>query len=48
MQQNDILIVSGVRTPIAAFRGSFNPLSSVDLGAIAGKEALKRAGNPLI
>jgi acetyl-CoA C-acetyltransferase len=42
--QQDIFIVSAVRTPIAAFRGSFNPLTSVNLGSIAGKEALKRAG----
>jgi len=42
--QKDIFIVSAVRTPIAAFRGSFNALSSVDLGTIVGKEGLKRAG----
>ncbi|KAI6226221.1 hypothetical protein M3Y99_01322100 [Aphelenchoides fujianensis] len=37
----EVFIVSGVRTPIAAFRGSFASLTSVDLGVIAGKEALK-------
>jgi acetyl-CoA C-acetyltransferase len=42
--QHEIYIVSAVRTPIAAFRGSFKDLSSVDLGTIVAKEALKRAG----
>ncbi|CAD5215947.1 unnamed protein product [Bursaphelenchus xylophilus] len=40
----DVFIASAVRTPVATFRGSFAPLTSVDLGAIAGREALKRAG----
>jgi len=40
----EIYIVSAVRTPIAAFRGAFGTLTSVDLGTIAGKEALSRAG----
>ncbi|KAI6196640.1 Acetyl-CoA acetyltransferase A, mitochondrial [Aphelenchoides besseyi] len=40
----DVYILSSVRTPIATFRGSFSALSAVDLGVIAGKEALARAG----
>jgi len=40
----DVFIVSAVRTPIASFRGSFKTLSSVELGAIAAKEAIKKAG----
>ncbi|KAI6194081.1 hypothetical protein M3Y96_01086900 [Aphelenchoides besseyi] len=40
----DAYILSSVRTPIATFRGSFSALSAVDLGVIAGKEALVRAG----
>jgi acetyl-CoA C-acetyltransferase len=40
----DVYIVSGVRTPIAAFRGSFASLNAVDLGTVAAKEALSRAG----
>jgi len=36
--------VSACRTPIASFRSSFSTLSVVDLGAIAAKEAIKRAG----
>uniref|UniRef100_A0A915EI25 Acetyl-CoA acetyltransferase n=1 Tax=Ditylenchus dipsaci TaxID=166011 RepID=A0A915EI25_9BILA len=40
----DVYIVSAVRTPIAAFRASFASLGPVELGSIAGKEALVRAG----
>jgi acetyl-CoA C-acetyltransferase len=40
----DIYILSAVRTPIATFRGSFNSLTSVDLGVFAAKEAIARAG----
>ncbi|CAD5211903.1 unnamed protein product [Bursaphelenchus okinawaensis] len=40
----DVFIASAVRTPIATFRGSFATLTSVDLGALVGGEALKRAG----
>jgi acetyl-CoA C-acetyltransferase len=39
-----IFIVSAVRTPIASFQGGFSDLSAPRLGAIAIKEALKRAG----
>jgi len=40
----EVVIVSAVRTPIGAFNGSFKTLSAVDLGAVAAKEAIKRAG----
>ena len=39
----DVYIVSAVRTPIGKFGGAFKDLSPVDLGAIAIKEALRRA-----
>jgi len=39
----DVYIVSAVRTPIGKFGGVFKDLSPVDLGAIAIKEALRRA-----
>jgi acetyl-CoA C-acetyltransferase len=42
--QNDPVIVSGVRTPVGKFLGSLADLSAVDLGAIAVREAVKRAG----
>src|SRR4051812_14971488 len=41
----DVYIVSAVRTPIASFRSSFTSLSVVDLGSIAAKEAIRRAGH---
>jgi acetyl-CoA C-acetyltransferase len=37
------VIVSGVRTPIGKFAGGLSSLTAVDLGAVAIKEALKRA-----
>jgi acetyl-CoA C-acetyltransferase len=40
----DIVIVSGVRTPIGKFQGAYSNLSASDLGAIVIKEAVKRAG----
>ncbi|MDM5340840.1 acetyl-CoA C-acetyltransferase [Fictibacillus enclensis] len=37
------VIVSGVRTPVGKFGGGLSTLSASDLGAVAVKEALKRA-----
>lgn len=37
------MIVSGVRTPIGKFAGGLSSLTAVDLGAVAIREALKRA-----
>jgi acetyl-CoA C-acetyltransferase len=37
-------LVAGVRTPIGRFQGGLAPLRAVDLGAIAIREALVRAG----
>lgn len=42
--QNDPVIVSGVRTPVGKFLGSLADLTAVDLGAIAVREAVERAG----
>ncbi len=44
MSEQDVVIASAVRTPIGAFQGAFAPLSASDLGAIAVKEAVRRAG----
>lgn len=41
---NQVFIVSAVRTPIGSFGGSLSGLSATALGAIAAKEAVKRAG----
>ena len=38
------VIVAGARTPIARFQGAFASLRAVDLGAVAIREALARAG----
>lgn len=41
---NDVFILSAVRTPIGKFGGSLASFSSADLGVIASKAALERAG----
>ncbi|ERJ80687.1 acetyl-CoA C-acetyltransferase [Peptostreptococcaceae bacterium oral taxon 113 str. W5053] len=38
-----VVIASAVRTPVGSFGGAFKNLTSVDLGIIAAKEAMKRA-----
>ena len=38
------MIVSGARTPIGRFRGAFADLRAVDLGAVAIRAAVERAG----
>ncbi len=43
-QANDIVIVSGVRTAIGSFGGSFKDVHQHDLGAAVIREAVKRAG----
>ena len=40
----EVVIVSAARTPIGSFGGSLASFSAVELGAIAAKEAIKRAG----
>jgi acetyl-CoA C-acetyltransferase len=40
----DIVVLSAVRTPIGSFGGSLKDISTIDLGVIAVKEALTRAG----
>jgi acetyl-CoA C-acetyltransferase len=40
---NDVVIISGCRTPIGKFQGSLSDLSAPQLGAIAVREAVKRA-----
>ncbi|WP_029889881.1 thiolase family protein [Polycyclovorans algicola] len=41
---DDIVILSAVRTPMGALLGSFSALSASDLGAVAIKAAVERAG----
>lgn len=41
---SDVVIVSAARTPIGKFGGALKSLTSVELGTIAAKAAIKRAG----
>ena len=41
---NTVFIVSAVRTPIGKFGGSLSTLTAADMGVIAAKAALERAG----
>src|SRR5258705_7142932 len=41
---NEAVIISAVRTPVAKFLGSLKGFSATELGAIAVREAVKRAG----
>lgn len=40
----DVVIVSAVRTPVGSFCGTLGQIPAADLGALAIKEAIKRAG----
>lgn len=45
----EVVIVSGVRTPVGRFGGSLKDFTAIDLGAMVVAEAVKRAGiNPEI
>ncbi|TGE24773.1 acetyl-CoA C-acyltransferase [Hymenobacter aquaticus] len=44
MQTREVYIISAVRTPIGSFGGSLASLSATELGAIALKGALEKAG----
>jgi acetyl-CoA C-acetyltransferase len=44
MQTKEVYIISAVRTPIGSFGGSLSSLSATDLGGIALKGALEKAG----
>ena len=39
-----IVIASAARTPVGAYGGAFKTVSARELGAVAAKEAIKRAG----
>jgi acetyl-CoA C-acetyltransferase len=43
-KEDNVVIVSSVRTPMGGFQGSLSTVSAVDLGAAAIKEAVKRSG----
>lgn len=41
---NDVVIASAVRTPVGRFNGSLKSLSATQLGSIAARAAIERAG----
>ncbi|MCB0583896.1 MAG: acetyl-CoA C-acyltransferase family protein [Phaeodactylibacter sp.] len=41
---NEVVILSGVRTPIGTFGGSLATVSPIDLATLCSKEAIKRSG----
>src|SRR5438876_7873316 len=41
---DQVVIISGCRTPVGKFQGSLSDLSATQLGAIVVREAVKRAG----
>jgi acetyl-CoA acetyltransferase family protein len=44
MEIRDLVLVDGVRTPMAEFNGSFADLSAIDLGVLAAKALFERTG----
>ncbi len=44
MSQDSVVIVSAARTPMGGMMGAFGGLSSVELGSVAVREAVSRAG----
>jgi acetyl-CoA C-acetyltransferase len=44
MSQKDVVIAGAARTPIGSFQGALAPLTASDLGAVAVREAIRRAG----
>jgi len=46
MFPTDVVIVAGMRTPMARYTGSFSEVSAIDLGAHAGKAAIQKSGVP--
>jgi acetyl-CoA C-acetyltransferase len=44
IKMREVVIVGAARTPVGTFGGSLTKVSAVELGTIAAKEAMKRAG----
>ncbi|MFD2229687.1 thiolase family protein [Alkalimarinus sediminis] len=44
MSTDNVVIVSGARTPMGGFQGSLSSISATELGSVAIKEAVARAG----
>src|SRR6266852_4336672 len=41
---DEVVIISGCRTPVGKFQGSLSELAATQLGAIVVRDAVKRAG----
>jgi acetyl-CoA acetyltransferase family protein len=46
MFPTDVVIVAGMRTPMARYTGSFSDVSAIDLGAHAARAAIQKSGVP--
>jgi len=46
MFPTDVVIVAGMRTPMARYTGAFSDVSAIDLGAHAAKAAIEKSGVP--
>jgi len=44
MSPTDIVIVAGARTPMGRYLGALKDFTAMELGAIAGREAIRRSG----
>ena len=44
MSTGEVVILSACRTPIGSFGGAFRDVSAVELGTVAVREAVRRAG----
>ncbi len=44
MSHDPVVIVNGARTPMGGFQGALSPVTAPELGAVAIREAVKRAG----
>lgn len=44
MKNHDVVLLEGARTPFAKFCGAFKDVSAIELGTIAAKEAVAKAG----
>jgi acetyl-CoA acyltransferase 2 len=44
MFPTDVVIVAGARTAMARYTGAFKDISAIELGAVASREAIRRAG----
>jgi acetyl-CoA C-acetyltransferase len=44
MFPTDVVIIAGARTPMARYTGAFSNISANELGAAAGREAIRRSG----